>query len=167
MKKTIFIISILLTFTLSSQAQKIAYVHRDSVIKMMPEMKKAQQEINNFLQQAQNEINQMQNEYQKKVQDFNSAQDTLSDLIKQNKIEDIKNLEKRIQEFQTNAQTEYINKQKELLIPIQKKFEDALEKVRKKGGYDVIINIEPDIVLYVNDKYIITDEVIKELGIVQ
>lgn len=167
MKKTFLILGILLSFSVLATAQKTAYVHRDSVLRMMPEMKQAQQEINSFLQQAQQQISEMQTEYNQKVQEFNNSKDTLSDFIKQSKLQDINDLQKKIQQFQANAQTEYMNKQKTLILPIQKKFDEALEKVRKKGGYDVVINIDPNIILYVNEKYVITGKVIKELGIGQ
>ncbi len=163
MKRTITLL--VLIFAVSfTYAQKIAYIHRDSVILSMPEMKDAQKTLNDFLAQAESEIQSMQQEYNQKVQDFNQSKDTLSEFIQKSKIDDIQALQKRIQDFQVNAQTEYKQKQDALLIPIQKKFDAAVEKVAKKMGYDVVQNISYE-TLYVNPKYIITDEVMKELGI--
>ena len=163
MKKLSLILVLTLLFFVA-KAQKIGYIHRDSVIKSMPEMQEATKQLNSFLQQAKQELKTMQDEYNNKVKDYNASQDTLSDLVKQNKLNDINSLQKRIQDFQVNAQSEYLNKQKALLKPVEKKFNDAVEVVRKKRGYDVIMNISGD-VMYVNPKYIITEQVMKQLGI--
>ena len=165
MKKTIFSLIILLSVSaLSLNAQKIAYIHRDSIFASMPETIAAKNTLNSFLSQAQTELQSMQTEYQTKVNDFNASVDSLSDVVKNNKVADIQALEKRIQDFQVQAQTEYNKKQQDLLVPIQNKFDAALEKVRKAGGYNVIMNISAD-VLYVDPKYIITDKMMKELEI--
>ena len=163
MKKLSLILILSLLFFVA-KAQKIGYVHRDSVIKAMPEMQEATKQLNSFVQQAQQEIKDMQDEYNNKVKDYNASKDTLSDLVKQNKLNEINALQKRIQNFQVNAQSEYLDKQKTLFKPIEEKFNKAVEAVRKKRGYDVIMNISGD-VMYVNPKYIITDEVMKQLGI--
>jgi len=163
MKKNL-LISLFLIFVTTSFSQKIGYVHQDSVLINMPEMISAQNDLNTFLTQVQNELLSMQQDYQTKVAAFNNSVDSLSTVVKNNKIAEIQNLETRIQEFQVQAQTEYLQKQKDLLIPIQNKFDDAIEQVRTSGGYDVIMNISADI-LYVKPKYIITDEVFEELDI--
>ncbi|MBN2664658.1 MAG: OmpH family outer membrane protein [Bacteroidales bacterium] len=164
MKKNFIVVLLLIVGTISLSAQKIAYVHRDSVLLSMPEMIDAQNQLNAFISQVQTELQTMQNDYQTKVTAFNNNVDSLSTVVKNNKVAEIQDLERRIQDFQVQAQTEYLEKQKQLLVPIQNKFDDALEKVRKAGGYDVIMNVSAD-VLYVNPKFVITDEVFTELNI--
>ncbi len=165
MKKiAILVLVVLLTGNLFSQ--KVGYVHTDSVYRSMPEMKEAQTVLNDYLQQVQAEIESMQKEYQEKVQIFNENVNTYSEVVKNNKITEIQDLEKRIQDFQLKAQTEYLDKQKELILPIEEKFDNAIEKVRLRLKYDVVMNISTD-VLYVDPKFIITGEVLKELGIVK
>ncbi len=163
MKRTIILLALILV-TGFAFGQKVAYIHRDSVILSMPEMKDAQKQLNDFLAQAEQEIQSMQQEYNQKVQDYNQSKDSLSQFIQKSKLDDIQALQKRIQDFQINAQTEYKQKQDALLIPIQKKFDAAVEKVAKKLGYDVVQNISYE-TIYVNPKYIITEQVMKELGI--
>lgn len=164
MKKNLFLVLVLILGAVSLSAQKIAYVHRDSVLLSMPEMIDAQNQLNTFVSQVETELQNMQQDYQTKVTAYNNDVDSLSTVVKNNKATEIQDLERRIQDFQVQAQTEYIEKQKQLLVPIQNKFDEALEKVRKAGGYDVVMNISDD-VLYVNPKYIITDEVLTELNI--
>lgn len=164
MKKNLFLVLVLILGAVSLSAQKIAYVHRDSVLLSMPEMIDAQNQLNTFVSQVETELQTMQQDYQTKVTAYNNDVDSLSTVVKNNKATEIQDLERRIQDFQVQAQTEYIEKQKQLLVPIQNKFDEVLEKVRKAGGYDVVMNISDD-VLYVNPKYIITDEVLTELNI--
>jgi len=162
--KKVFFIGFILFFSVNIFAQKTAYIHRDSILLSMPEMQNAQKILNEYYTSAQNEIQTMQADYQKKVETYNNNQLTYSDAVKGNKVQEIKDLEKRIQDFQVKAQTEFNEKQNSLLKPIQKKFDEAVEKVRKKLGYDVIFNINQE-VLYVNPKFIITGDVLTELGI--
>ena len=154
----------LVVLTINSYSQKVGYVHRDSVLLSLPEMKIAQQELNDYLTFAEQELEVMQKDYQEKSEIFGKNQQTYSDAVKSNKLREITDLEKRIQDFQTQAQKEFSDKQNKLLIPIEKKFYDAVVKVRKKLGYDVVMNISFEI-LYVNPKFIITSEVLAELGI--
>ena len=162
--KRIFLVLVLLVSVTFVFAQKTVYVHRDSVYANMPEMQIAQTELEVYLGQIEAEIGSMQQEYQQKVQVYQNNVDSYSDAVKNNKIVEIQNLEKRIQDFQTAAQAEYIEKQKELIIPIKLKFDNAIEVVRKKMKADVVCNFGADI-MYVAPKYIITDEVMAELGI--
>ncbi len=163
MKKLITVLFVLALLSLNANAQKVAYIHRDSVLSSIPEMQNAQKELNSYLSQVQNELKNMQQDYQTKVQTFNASVDTLSEIVKKNKMSEIQDLETRIQEFQVDAQTDYLKKQKKLVAPIMNKFNKALKKIRKSGGYDVVKVIGDDI-LYVNPKFIITDEVMEELG---
>ena len=162
--KKLFLLLVFFVSVSSVFAQKTGYVHRDSVYANMPEMQIAQAELNDYLTQIQAEIEGMQLDYQQKVQTFNENVNTYSEVVKNNKITEIQDLEKRIQDFQVEAQTEYIRKQKELLVPVSEKFDQAIENVRKKMKFDVILNVGVD-VLYVEPKNIITDEVMAELGI--
>lgn len=163
MKKIITLFSLMLIVG-SVFSQKVAYIHRDSVFNNMPEAQAAQKELNVFLEQVQTEIQNMQQEYQQKVQTFNENVETYTEAVKTNKVSEIQDLEKRIQDFQVNAQTDYLAKQEELIQPVRDKFDKAIETVRNSKKYDVVINIGPD-VIYVDEKYIITDEVMQELGI--
>jgi outer membrane protein len=162
--KKMFLISFISLLSFSIFAQKTAFIHRDSILLSMPEMQNAQKVLNEYYTSAQNEIQTMQSDYQKKVEAYNNNQLSYSDAVKSNKVQEIKDLEKRIQDFQVQAQTEFNEKQNTLLKPIQKKFDEAVEKVRKKLSYDVISNINQDI-LFVNPKFIITGDVMTELGI--
>lgn len=163
MKKLVILLVLFISVS-SVFAQKTAYIHRDSVYRSMPEMQAAQTELNDYLTQVQTEIETMQKEYEQKTKDFNDNMGTYNEAVKNNKVAEIKDLEKRIQDFKVEAQTDYLAKQKKLLVPVQIKFDKAVENVRKKMKYDVVVNIGQD-VLYVNPKYIITDEVMAELGI--
>lgn len=163
MKKLVIFLVLFVSIS-SVFAQRTAYVHRDSVYRSMPEMQAAQTELNDYLTQVQTEIGTMQKDYEQKTKDFNDNMGTYNEAVKNNKVAEIKDLEKRIQDFKVEAQTDYLAKQKKLLVPVQIKFDKAVENVRKKMKYDVVVNIGQD-VLYVNPKYIITDEVMAELGI--
>ena len=132
MKKLVIFLVLFISIS-SVFAQKTAYIHRDSVYRSMPQMQTAQTELNDYLTQIQTEIETMQQDYQQKIQVFNENIETYSEVVKNNKVTEIQDLEKRIQDFQVEAQTEYLAKQQELLVPVQADFDKAVEYLRQKG----------------------------------
>ncbi len=148
--------------TLSLLSQKIAFVNRDTIIKHMPEVQKAQKQLYNFIYQAKNELKIMKIQYQQKIYEYNKSKDTLMPIIKNNKIEEIKSLDKRIQNFESEINTEYTKRQKKIDNLINTKINKAIEKVREAENFDIVENITPNI-LYINPKYDITKKVIKQL----
>jgi outer membrane protein len=128
----------------------------------MPEVQKAQKQLYNFIYQAKNELKIMKIQYQQKIYEYNKSKDTLMPIIKNNKIEEIKSLDKRIQNFESEINTEYTKRQKKIDNLINTKINKAIEKVREAENFDIVENITPNI-LYINPKYDITKKVIKQL----
>ncbi len=145
-------------------AQKVAFVNTDSVFAKLPAMQDAQKKLNDFLSQVQQEYNKMNQEYQQKLVDYQNSKDTLTPFIAQNKEKELQELNKKIQDFQVQAQTQYLQMQKDLLEPIQKDFDAAIKKIAKQKGYIAIYQITPNL-LYYDPKYDITNLILKELGV--
>ena len=166
MKKTsiIFILIILISATsVFSQKAKYAFIDKDSILISMPEMKTAETELNTFVTELQNEVTKMNTEYEQKVKDYEANKEGMSELISENKIKEINELQKRIQEFQVSAQEEIIAKRDELLTPVFNKFSNAVETIAKKKGYSAVFPITA--VFYYNKNDDITRLVMSELGI--
>ncbi len=162
--KKLGILLLLAMFSLYSFGQKTAFINTDTIFSKLPQMQEAQKKLGDFLKQVQTELNDMQKEYQQKVSDYQNSKDTLDKFIADKKLEEIKDLDKKIQNFKVQAQTQYLQMQKELLNPIEENFKKAVEKVAKKKGYTSVIQITPQIIYY-DKKYDITDLVLKEMGV--
>ncbi|NPA44838.1 MAG: OmpH family outer membrane protein [Chlorobi bacterium] len=166
MKNLTLLLTAILFFTFTNlNAQKFKYGHIDgnAVYKKMPEVKKADTVYSAYVKQLEDQIKSMQDEYNAKAKDYQANEKTLSELMKETKLDELKSLGERIQKFQVSAQEEAIKKQKELYDPIRKKFNDALKSVAKKNGYKFII--DKNALLYFDEADDVTDKVEKELGI--
>jgi len=166
MKKLAFIlIASLFAFTGTTQAQKFKYGHIDgnTVYRKMPEVKKADTLYSQYVKALEDQIKSMQDEYNKKAKDYQDNETTLSDILKETKLDEIKSLGERIQKFQISAQEDAMKKQKEIYDPIRDKFNSALKSVAKKNGYTFII--DKNALLYFEDADDVTELVEKELGI--
>ena len=122
------------------QAQKIAHLSFDSLISLMPETKTATEAAQGFLKGLEQESVAMQTELENKYRDYMEKQAGMSDLIKKSKEEDLQQLQKRIQDFQTQAETEYRRKSAELTAPIMEKAKKGIEAVAKEGGYKYVLD---------------------------
>lgn len=122
------------------QAQKIAHLSFDSLISLMPETKTATEAAQTFFKGLEQESIAMQSELENKYKKYMEEQAGMSDLIKQSKEQDLQQLQKRIQDFQTQAETEYRRKSAELTAPIMEKAKKGIEAVAKEGGYKYVLD---------------------------
>ena len=81
----------------------VVHINTTEILTAMPETAKAEQELTAYRQELENQINAMGEEYLKKVQEYEAAQDSLSDLMKTTKQNEILDMQNRIQMFQENA----------------------------------------------------------------
>jgi len=72
---------------------------------------------------------------------YNRESKNLTDLVRQTKEQELVDLNRRIQDFQTNAQEQLQNKQIELFQPIYTKVEKAIRDVGKENGFIYIFNV--------------------------
>jgi outer membrane protein len=123
-----------------SQNIKFGHINSDELIQAMPEfdlaqvaLEKFRKELLNFLELMSVELNNKNDAYRKEFKN-------LSDIVKQVKEQELSDLNRRIQEFQTTAQTQFQEKQGELFQPIYAKVEKAIKDVGKENDYLYIFN---------------------------
>ncbi|HEV7231318.1 MAG TPA: OmpH family outer membrane protein [Bacteroidia bacterium] len=139
----------LIIFTsLNASAQKIAHIHLDSLLVLMPETKKADQDAQDYYKQLEQRLQQMQGEYQNKLDYYEKNKTTMSELIKTATENDIQRMQQSMQEFQQNAQTDFQNKKNELLKPIYDRANKAIADVAKTGGYKYVLDTSAGVVIY-------------------
>ena len=163
MKKITFL-ALLSVLTLSSMAQnKFGHINAQEILLLMPETKKAEKELANFTKTLEAQLSSMGGEYENMMLNYQTNEATYTDLVKQDKVTEIKSLEQRIQSFQQNAQQSYQAKEQELLIPINKKLQDAIKEVSTEGNYTYIFTSE--ILHYASENNNIGLLVKKKLGL--
>jgi outer membrane protein len=75
----------------------------------------------------------------------------LSDIVKQTKEQEMLDMQKRIQDFQTNAQTQLQNKQTEVFQPIYAKVDKAIKDVGKENGFLYVFDVAKGALLYFDE----------------
>ncbi len=170
MKRSIVILMIValagMGFTVQAQNLKFGHINSQELLKAMPENDSAQAQLQRFAQQLQDQMDELQVEFNKKLQDYQSQQDQLTDLIRKTKEQELANLQKNIQDFQTAAQQEMQKKQQELLQPIIDKANNAIKEVARENGFIYIFDTAGGLILYYSEKSVdILPMVKKKLGI--
>lgn len=143
MKKYVIIAIVAFTGLSSVKASaqaKIAHINAQALIEAMPETKKAQTDIETFAAGLEKESGNLVAEYNKKMADFDKSAATDSETLKQVKIREIQEAQKRIQDYETLAREKIGQKQNELLKPVYDKARKAIEDVAKEKGYAYVID---------------------------
>ncbi len=123
-----------------ANAQKIAHINLDSLVSMMPETKVASEAAQTYFKGLEQESVAMQTELENKYQDYQAKEATMSELLKKNKMEDLQQLQRRIEEFRNQASQDYQRKTAELTAPIMEKAKKAIETVAKESGYKYVLD---------------------------
>ncbi|QEH39791.1 OmpH family outer membrane protein [Chitinophaga sp. XS-30] len=146
MKKYVIIALVAFTGLFSAKASaqsKIAHINAQALIQAMPETKKAQTDIETFAQGLERESKTLIDEYNKKMQEFDKASQAtppMSETMKEVKVKEIQEAQKRIQDYETIAREKIGTKQNELLKPVYDKARKAIEDVAKEKGYAYVID---------------------------
>jgi len=163
MKKFIVSFLLLLPFVLSAQEVKIAIVNTNEVFNLMPETTVLENEMSALMSQLQTTMKEMQDEYNRKMTDLQAKGDSLTENIRNLRIQEITQLDERMQNFVPMAEEEREKKYNELLAPIQEKMLKAIRDVGDENGYTCIVN--PQVLLYTGKVIDATEKVKAKLGL--
>lgn len=167
MKKLFILIAAILGVCTVS-AQKFARINLQEIIVAMPEFAEAQKNLESFGKDLQEQMEQIQVEFNNKLADFQKNQENMAASVKQIKQQELEQLQQRYAEFQQIAQQDFQKKEGELLEPVQKKAQEAVNKVAKANGYLAVYNTSIPSLAYFDEAQLvdIAPLVKKELGIV-
>jgi len=147
--------------------QKIGYVDSKIIMETLQDARDAQTNLDNTVQKWKIELQQMNDSLILMKDDYDKKKLILTEKVKQQKEEEIKAQEKSITDFKQlkyGENGEYFQKQSELMKPVQDRVFKAIQDVAKEGGYDFVIDRSTQLMLlYMNDRYDLTQKVIKKL----
>lgn len=150
-------------------AQKIGFADWEYIFLQMPEAKQIDAEVKTHGTQLENQLKAKYAEYEGKVKAYQALPVTTTDLVKADKESEIARMQESIQKFQQDADASLRKKQTDLMQPVFAKVGKAIEDVAKENAYSFIINPQlgagSDILLYSDEKYDISDLVLKKLGV--
>jgi len=169
MKKSAFILFLLLSITNISFSQKYAFVDVQTILEKMPEYKEAQKELDDLAEKFQKEIEGKYAEIDKKNKAYQQEKILLPEETKtqrEQELQQLSNDARQLQQKYFGPNGLLFKKRKELIEPIQDKIYKAIKQLANEKGYDFIMDDKNNSnILFVNPKYDKTNAILKKLGL--
>jgi len=171
MKKTVLaIIAAVFAFVGTTTAQqKLGHINSIDVLQAMPEFKQMTTDLQKQKESYSKALENMYGDYDKKqkdLQDLSRPEQKTPDAILESKIQELQDLQKRIQDFEGKVNEDLQKMQQEKLKPINDKYLKAVKDVAVTNGYTYILDIvQGSVAYYPEGQNDVTDLVMKKLGI--
>ncbi|GGB94793.1 OmpH family outer membrane protein [Dyadobacter sediminis] len=150
---------------------RIGYTNVDVVLSRLPESKVMQSELEVNKAQLEKAINETVKEFQEKLAAYQKDGAQMSDVIRADKEKELESLQARVQESRASAEQSLHHKQQQLIEPIFKKINAAIQEVGKENGFVYIFNMDagqgtiPFILFTASEENNVTGLILKKLGV--
>ena len=148
--------------------QKIAYIDTEYILQNIPEYNDAQEEINQMSVNWTKELKTLQNKLDQMKREYQTESVLLSDDMKNKRESAIAAKEEELANLQMQyfgPQGELFTKKVELIQPIQEKIYNAINQVAQVKNYAFVLDkASGTTILYCNEKFDISDDVLDEIG---
>jgi outer membrane protein len=124
-----------------AQNLKFGHINSDDLIKSMPDYDSATVKLERSRKELVNTLEILQVEFNNKYEAYNKESKNLTDLVKQTKEQELADMNKRLTDFQNNAQTSLQEQQSALFQPIVAKADKAIKDVGKEGGFTYVFDV--------------------------
>lgn len=153
----------------SARAQKFAYVDTDYILKNMPEYQAAKKQLDGISVRWQAEIDSKISESQRSRAQYEAEKVLLTEEMRMQREEELGKLQTDILELQRKRfgpKGDLIQKQAELIQPIQDKVYQTIQTIAENKNYGMIFDkAGTTTILYGNDRFDISDQILTEMGI--
>jgi outer membrane protein len=137
--------------TLFAQNFKFGHLNRNELIQAMPEFDSARKTLEKLNTELTNAGELLQVELNNKYEAYLKDGKNLTELVRQTKEQELQDYQRRLSEFQTNAQNQIQEKQVALFTPITEKADKAIREVGKDNGFIYIFDISGNQVAYFDE----------------
>jgi len=153
MKRFIGILALIVFMASAMQAQnmKFGHINSDELIRTLPEFDTANANLEKFQKELVNALELMQVELNNKSDAFTKESKNYTEIVRQTKENELVDMNRRIQEFQVNAQQQLQDKQVELFQPIYTKVDKAIKDVGKENGFLYVFDVAKGSLLYFDE----------------
>ena len=107
----------------------------------MPEFDSARVTLEKLNTELPNAAELLQVEFNNKYETYLKESKNLTELVRQTKEQELQDYQRRLTDFQTNAQTQIQEKQVALFTPITDKADKAIKDVGKENGFIYIFDL--------------------------
>jgi outer membrane protein len=134
-----------------AQNLKFGHINRNELIQAMPEFDSARVKLEKLSTELSNTAELLQVELNNKYETYLKEGKNLTDLVRQTKEQELQDAQKRLTDFQTNAQTQIQEKQVALFTPVTEKADKAIKEVGKENGYIYIFDLSQNQIIYFDE----------------
>ncbi|WOK06431.1 OmpH family outer membrane protein [Imperialibacter roseus] len=163
LRSLLFGVFVLFAVSVTAQELKVGYTNVDYILTQMPESKQIEADLKAYETQLQNRLQAKIQEFQTKGQAFQSGYQTMTDIERADKQEELQNLQASIEKFQRDAQQSMQDKELQLLQPAYDKIQKAIDDVAKENGFTHVFRSEA--LLFAKDSDEISNIVLQKMGI--
>ena len=164
--KTLVIgIAFLCVSTYVSAQNKMAHINFNELVQVMPESKAAIETLQKMSGDYQAQLDKLAQEFKTKNEAFEKEKATMQGAIKDFKIKDLQDLQKKFEDFKKAANTDIQKKREDLINPIIKKAKDTIAAIAKDKGYNYVVDSGSNTYVYMNAGDDIMALAKKKLGI--
>ncbi|KAB2909415.1 MAG: OmpH family outer membrane protein [Ignavibacteriales bacterium] len=167
MKIKFFIFIILFSATGLFAQLKVGYIDSDAIIKNIPDGEDAKRQLDALIADWQGDISRMESEIKSKKDDLERRKLILTDQMKFDLEEEIKQLERDLQAYRDRkfgVGGELFVKQEEIMKPVQNKVFNAIQQVAKDEDLDFVFDRSSALmIVFAKDQYDITAKVLEKL----
>ncbi len=142
----------ILSMAVVLHAQKFGHVNSEVLLQAMPEFDTAQMKVQELRQHYELEIERIQVEINKKIEEFNQSESTMSDLIKEAKASEIQELQMRLQNYSQTAQQDLQQQSTMMIQPVMEKARNAIDEVAKEHGLIYVFDISQGNPVYTSEE---------------
>lgn len=168
MKKGLIIALAMIFGALQLNAQKVGYIDTEKILKVIPEYKSAQTQLESLSEQYQSKIESEYSKIEVMYNNYQKQKATMSPQARAQRENEIIEREQTVKQLQMSyfGQDGLMQKKSaELLDPIKDKVNAAIEKVASSGGYMILFDVAAmQGVAYKNVNDDLSPLVIKALG---
>ena len=131
---------VVLAGNIAKAQTRIGYISLNQLIDQMPETKTIRTQIEAYQKQFIDELTTMNNDYQSKGKAYEAQRATMTDAQRTAREAELADLQKRMNDYQTNAQQQVQNKTTELSKPLFDKVRSTVAQVAKEKGFTYVFD---------------------------
>ncbi len=152
MKKILLIMLIALPMGVAAQTFKFGHFKSSEIFQAMPEFTQAQNELTKAQKVHEDEYRRIGNEYQKTLEAFINAKDSLPANIADRRQKEIQDMAQKVQDYSEFAMQDLKKLETKLMEPLAAKLDNAIKALGDADGLTYIFDLDRTPVAYVNEK---------------
>jgi outer membrane protein len=167
MRKYVWLLFVALSFQ-GLSAQRFVYVDMEYMFSQIPEVQRAQEELDANAMEWRTTIQNMMLSVDSAYKAFQAEQVLMTERMKAEKIQEIEDMERAIKVYQQEKfgpEGALFTQKDALLRPIQDKIYDEIQRYAEEKSYDFVLDRSAStMMLFGSDRYNKSDDILKRLG---